>query len=65
MVTIATGIIVIIVIIHSTDAIEITTVMVTQTGSEALNGVFTLSFNGHVTPAMPHDIPVQRVSCLF
>ena len=62
MVTVATGVIVVITLMYSTDAIEMTDVMVTQTGSEALTGVFTLSFNGHVTPAMPHDIPVHLVS---
>jgi len=62
MVTITTCLLIMIVIIHCTDAIEMTNVVVTQTGSEALNGVFTLSFNGHVTPAMPHDIPVHLVS---
>ena len=35
--------------------------MVTQNASEALNGVFTISFMGHVTPTLPHDITPEEV----
>ena len=35
--------------------------MVTQNASEALNGLFTISFMGHVTPALAHDVTSEEV----
>ena len=36
-------------------------IVLTQNASEALNGIFTLSFMGHVTPALPHDVDPEEV----
>ena len=36
-------------------------IVLTQHASEALNGMFTIAFMGHVTPAFPHDVTPTEV----
>lgn len=43
------------------EAIQMVDNVITQNASEALNGVFTIAFMGHVTPALPHDVTATKV----
>ena len=36
-------------------------IVLIQIASEALNGVFTIAFMGHVTPTLPHDVTPTEV----
>ena len=46
-------------------AIKEINIVLTQNASEALNGTFTMSFMGHVTPALPHDIYPGEVGKVY
>ena len=42
-------------------------IVLTQNASEALNGVFTIAFMGHVTPPFSHDVTPAEVQtvCMY
>jgi len=42
-------------------AIQVIDIIVLQSASEALNGIFTLAFVGNVTPVLPHDSTPEEV----
>ena len=42
-------------------AIQMIDIVLTQNASEALNGVFTIAFMGHVTPPFSHDVTPAEV----
>ena len=42
-------------------AIQVIDIDVSQNASEALNGVFTLAFMGHVTSVLSHDVTPAEV----
>lgn len=46
-------------------AIQMIDMVVTQNASEALNGVFTITFMDHVSSVMPYDATPEKVKIVY
>ena len=47
--------------INAIAAIQVLDILVTQSASEPLNGMFTIAFMGHVTSMLSHDATSAEV----